>query len=108
MTYSNVESRAVDLLRYSVDPVLVKLEESLTATLPRPQYVKANRSALLRMTTTDRYKAHSMALADGWRSVNEVRRLEELPPIEGGDEFQRASAAPAPMPDLENDDETDD
>lgn len=98
MTYSNVESRAVDLLRYSVDPVLVRIEEALTQSLPRPWYVQANRAALLRMTTTDRYKAHSMALADGWRSVNEIRALEELPPIDGGDEYRARASAPVATP----------
>lgn len=98
MTYSNVESRAVDLLRYSIDPVLVRIEEALSMALPRPQYVKANRAALLRMTTTDRYAAHQRALADGWRNVNEVRALEELPPVDGGDTYRTPSAVPAAAP----------
>lgn len=97
MTYKNVESRAVDLLRYSIDPVLCRFEEALSALLPQPQFVRANRAALLRMTTTDRYAAHHMALSDGWRSVNEVRALEDLPPIDGGDGFH-ATAGPQGPP----------
>lgn len=98
MSYSNVESRATDLLRYSVDPILVRVEEALTFALPRPQYVKANRAALLRMTTKDRYEAHAVALRDGWRNVNEVRELEELPPVDGGDTYRTPSAqAAAPV-----------
>lgn len=108
MTYSNVESRAVDLLRYSIDPVLVRIEEALTATLPRPQYVQANRAALLRMTTTDRYAAHSIALADGWRNVNEVRALEELPPIDGGNTYRTPSATAVPSQEPPDDDPEDD
>jgi HK97 family phage portal protein len=81
MTYSNVESRAVDLLRYSIDPVLTILESGLTDLLPRPQYVQATRDALLRMTTTERYAAHASAIAAGWKTVDEVRTTEDLPPL---------------------------
>ena len=81
MTYSNVESRAVDLLRYSIDPVLTVMEQGLTDLLPRPQYVQATRDALLRMTTTERFAAHASAIAAGWKTVNEVRAIEDLPPL---------------------------
>lgn len=82
MTYSNVESRALDLLRYAIDPVLVEVEAGMTELLPAPQYVQANRDALLRMTTRDRYDAHASAIAAGWMTVDEVRGIEDLPPIE--------------------------
>lgn len=81
MTYSNVESRAVDLLRYSIDPVLTVVEHGLTELLPRPQYVQATRDALLRMTTIDRYAAHASAIGAGWKTVDEVRAIEDLPPL---------------------------
>lgn len=95
MTYSNVESRALDLLRYAIDPVLVELEAGLTELLPVPQYVQANRDALLRMTTRDRYEAHASALSAGWMSVDEVRELEDLPPLEEPDPV--LAEIPAPM-----------
>lgn len=81
MTYKNLESRALDLLRFAFDPVLVEIERGLSALLPRPQYVEASRDALLRMTTSERYAAHASALAAGWKTVDEVRSLENLPPI---------------------------
>jgi len=81
MTYSNVESRAVDLLRYSIDPVLTTVEHGMTDLLPRPQYVQATRDALLRMTTLDRYAAHASAIGAGWKTVDEVRAIEDLPPL---------------------------
>jgi len=81
MTYSNVQSRALDLLRYAVDPVLVELEAGLSELLPAPQFVQANRDALLRMTTLDRYSAHASGLAAGWLTVDEVRELEDLPAL---------------------------
>ena len=82
MTYSTVEGRAVDLLRFSLDPVLAEVERGLSELLPRPQYAQASREALLRMTTLDRYEAHAKALAAGWRTVDEIRAIENLPPLE--------------------------
>jgi HK97 family phage portal protein len=82
MTYSNIQSRWLDLMQSAIDPVLVVLEDGLTELLPRPQYVQATRDALLRMTTLDRYNAHASAIAAGWKTVDEVRQIEDLPPLE--------------------------
>ncbi len=100
MTYSNVESRAVDLLRYSIDPVLVRLEAALTRSQPQPQYTKATRAALLRMTTKERYEAHHIALDDGWQNVDGVRALEELPPLPDGEgqTYRKPQAASPAQP----------
>lgn len=81
LTYANVESRALDFLRYSVQPWLVRLEVALSALLPRNQVVKFNPNALLRATTKERYEAHEIALRAGFLTVDEVRALEDLPPI---------------------------
>lgn len=81
LTYANVESRALDFLRYSVQPWLVRLEAALSALLPRQQSVKFNAGGLLRATTRERYEAHKIALDAGFLTIDEVRALEDLPPI---------------------------
>lgn len=86
VTYANRESRAVDLLTYNVDPYLVRLEEATTSCLPRGQYVKAARGALLRTDLLTRYRAHDLAIRGGWATRNERRRLEDEPPLPDGDE----------------------
>lgn len=85
MTYSNTEQRALALLTYTLNPWLVRLEESLSGLRPPGRYVKFNVDALLRTELTVRYKAHDQALRAGWRSVNEVRALEDLEPLVDGD-----------------------
>lgn len=87
ITYANREQRAMDLLTYYADPHLVRLEEMLGECLPKPRYVKANRGAFLRADLLTRYKAHDMAIRGGFGSVNERRALEDLPPIDAGDEY---------------------
>ena len=57
----------------------------MTALLPAPQYVKFNRDALFQSTTLARYEAHRSALENRWRTVSEIRDIEELPPVAWGD-----------------------
>jgi HK97 family phage portal protein len=84
LTYANVEGRALDFLRYSVNPWLVRLETGLATLLPRGQTVKFNAGGLLRSTTQERYAAYSVALDKGFLTLDEVRQLEDRPPLPGG------------------------
>ena len=86
MTYANVVDRRSDLLTFTLNKWLTRAERVLTELLPAPQYAKFNRDALLASTTMARYEAHSRALDDRWRTVNEIRDIEDLPPVPWGDE----------------------
>lgn len=97
LTYANIEQRSLDLLTYSVDPWLVRLERILTTLLPAGRNVKFNRKGLLRSDLLTRYQAHEIALRNRMGTVNEARAEEDLPPLEGGDELP-AEANPAPPP----------
>ena len=81
MTYANVVDRRSDLLTFTLNKWLTRTERLLSALLPAPQYVRFNRDALLQSTTLARYEAHESALRNGWRTINEVRDIEDLPPI---------------------------
>ena len=57
---------------------------------------------LLRGSTEERYAAYAVARQWGWLSVNEVRALENLPPIPGGDaHLQPLNMAPVGSPPAE-------
>ncbi len=58
LTYANTEARALDYVRYSLTPWIVRLETALGRLLPAPQRVKLNADALLRGTTTERFAAY--------------------------------------------------
>jgi HK97 family phage portal protein len=99
LTYANVEQRNLDFLTYVLNPWLVRLETALTALLPRPQYVKFNTGGLLRSNTKDRFAAYQIALASGFMTANEIRALEDLPELPGGDQLALpGGATPAPPP----------
>lgn len=86
LTYSNIQDHDLHLLKYALNRWLRRLERLLSEFLPRPQYVLYNRDALLQTNTLQRYRAHASALDKRWRTVNEVREVEDLPPVPWGDE----------------------
>jgi HK97 family phage portal protein len=88
LTYANVEQRSIDFLTYGLRPWLHRLETAIGALLPRGQYCRFNSGALLKPTLRDRYEAHKVAIEAGFLTVNEVRELEDRPPL----------AAPTPKP----------
>jgi len=88
LTYANVEQRSIDFVRYCLNPWLVRLDHALGRLLPSTLSVKLNADAILRADTKSRYEAHQIALQAGFMTVDEVRELEDLPPL---------PASPAPV-----------
>jgi HK97 family phage portal protein len=93
MTYSNVESRDLSFLKYSLQPWLGRLERAMNTLVPRGQYVKFNAAALLRTDTLNRYQAHAIALDKGFLTLNEVRALEDRAPLSAAPTRPRIEAA---------------
>jgi HK97 family phage portal protein len=85
LTYKSVEQRSLDLLTYAADPWLVRLETTLSALLPGPQFVRFDRRSLVRTDLLTRYKAYEVALRNQWMVVNEVREDEDQSPVPWGD-----------------------
>lgn len=99
LTYANVESRSRHLLIFSENKWIRRVERIFTDMLPRPQWAQLNRDALLEMTTLDRFNVHQIALRNGIEVVNEVREIEDLPPVPWGDKpFTIPSGAANPTP----------
>ncbi len=85
MTYSNIEQDWLGFVRFTLTKYLRKIEEALSAFTPRGQTVRFQISALLRSDTLTRYQAHQIALNAGFMTLNEVRAIESLPPLENQD-----------------------
>lgn len=95
--FQNVEALDRYFAVHSLRPYVMRDEQAMNATLFRPRdrgrfYVRRNMDALLRGDIKTRYEAHRIALFGGWRTVNEVRELEDLPPVDGGDELPKPAA----------------
>lgn len=73
--------------------ILTMYEQELTYKLFLPQeimagyYIKFNADVILRGDTKTRYEAYATAIQNGIKTPNEVRALEEDPPLEGGDQL---------------------
>jgi len=81
VTYANREQQVQQFLVDTINAELVLIQEVLTAEIPRPQFVRFNTGALLRSDLTTRYESYSKAITSEFLSVDEVRGLEDLPPL---------------------------
>jgi HK97 family phage portal protein len=87
MTYANVEASQISYVTSSLRPWVVRLERAFSRLVPDGQFIRFNTDALIRADVNARHRAHMLALQGGWLSVNEVRAIEDRPPIESGDEY---------------------
>lgn len=89
-TFSNIEHQAIEFQQRTITPHIIRLEQELSRKLLRDDEqdtlaVSFNLDSLLRADTKARYEAHNLGLQGGWLTRNEVRRMEDLPPIDDGD-----------------------
>lgn len=78
LTYQNQESEYISFVRFSLMSYLREIEEAFTSLLPRGTEAKAEVESLLRSDTLTRYQAHQIALAAGFMTIDEVRKIENL------------------------------
>lgn len=92
-TFSNIEHQAIEFYTDTIRPYLVRFEQALWRDmLSREQqrtgiYFEYLADGVLRGDTPSRYQAFAVARQWGWLSVNDIRKLENLEPIEGGDVY---------------------
>ena len=82
-TYSNVQEEQMQLLRFALMPWIVRFEQAFSDLLPRGQVAKFNVDAFLRPDTKTRYEAYEIALRNGFYTIDEIRALEDMQPLEG-------------------------
>jgi len=93
-TYSNAESRNSDFRQFSLAPWAVAFEEVLTSLTVTGGFIVVDFRGLLRPDTSTRYAAYGQAIGDGWMTVDEVRRLENMPALVTGEQ-EATPVAPA-------------
>jgi len=86
LTYATVEGQRRDLVDTTLRPYLVALEARLSMgdVTPRGHRVRFGLDDFLRSDTAGRYDAYVKALAAGFLTLEEIRRLETLPALSGG------------------------
>ena len=82
-TFSNVEHLSLDFVKYSLDPWIVRWEQSLQKALLSDSekgkyFVKFNVDGLLRGDYASRMQGYATARQNGWMSANDIRELEDM------------------------------
>lgn len=91
-TFSNIEHENMDFVTRSVRPWLIRWEmgiaqQLMTAAERARYFAEFLVDGLLRGDTTARYGAYAVGRQNGWLSANDIRRLENMNPVEGGDVY---------------------
>jgi len=88
MSYASVEQNGIQFVQHTLRPYIVKIEDAYSTLLPGVAFLKFNVDALQRGDQASRYAAHASALVNGWSSINDIRRIEDMPPVDGGDVYR--------------------
>jgi HK97 family phage portal protein len=106
---TGIEQITIGFVRFTLAPMLCRWEEELNRKLFRRagQFVEFSLDALLRGDSKAESESFRSAIGgpgsgDGWMSIDEIRKLKNLPAL-GGDAAQpfratRAAAVPAATP----------
>jgi HK97 family phage portal protein len=87
-TRANVEEQGIQFVRNTIRPYAVRWEEEFTLKLFGSEsafFVQFNLEGLLRGDIKSRYDAYAVGRQWGWLSVNDIRKKEQLPDVDGGD-----------------------
>ena len=103
ITYANVVQRNLQALIWHIGPAVKRREDALTKLTPRPQFVKLNTNALLRMDPATQVEMINAQIDGRWLAPSEARALRDLPPLTEAQkaEFTELFGAPgakAPQP----------
>lgn len=88
--YNTLEQLMIQFVVFALLPWVKRHEQSMMRDflLPadrRNYFIEFNLSGLLRGDQKSRYEAYAIGRQWGWLSVNDIRRLENMPPVPGGE-----------------------
>jgi HK97 family phage portal protein len=95
---TGLEEQVRGFVKFTINPDLVRIKQRISKDLLNPvekkrYYAEFLTEQFLKGDTKSRNEAYKAALGGtqhpGYMSVNEIRKLENLPPLPGGDELYR-------------------
>ena len=92
-SFSNIEQQSLEFVKYTLDPWVMRWEQSLSRALftneeKKTLFFKFNVEGLLRGDYQSRMNGYAIGRQNGWMSANDIRELENLdriPEEDGGD-----------------------
>ena len=91
-SFSNIEQQSLEFVKYTLDPWVIRWEQSLQRSLLLPgekgkYFIKLNVDGLHRGDYQSRMNGYAVGTQTGWFSANDIREMENMNPIpdeEGG------------------------
>lgn len=92
-SFSNIEQQSLEFVKYTLDPWVMRWEQSLSRALfteeeKKTLFFKFNVEGLLRGDYQSRMNGYATARQNGWMSANDIRELknmDKIPTEQGGD-----------------------
>lgn len=100
-TFSNIEQQSIEYVVHTLAPWISAWEQGVGRDLligkdQDRYFVEINVAGLLRGDLKARFEAYMQGRQGGWLSINDIRRIENMNPIENGDDYlQPLNMAPA-------------
>jgi len=89
MAFASIEQQQLFFRQHTIQPYVEMLEDHFAALLDNPNtFLKFNMSSIVRADLSSRYSSYNTALLAGFMSVDDVRRLEDMGPVEDGDQYR--------------------
>lgn len=85
-SFSNIEQQSLEFVKYTLDPWVIRWEQSLQRSLLLPgekgkYFIKLNVDGLLRGDYQSRMNGYAVGRQNGWFSANDIRDMENMNPI---------------------------
>jgi HK97 family phage portal protein len=87
-SYASVEQNNLQFVSMTLRPLAEKVEAAFSRLLPGDAFIKFQFADLLRADLTSRVQSYSVGTQAGFYSTNDIRRLEDLEPVEQGDQYR--------------------
>jgi len=113
-SFNNMEHQGREFLTMTIDPILTLWEQAIWRDLlnsneKRRYYAEFDRSSLVQADVKTMNESFQIGINNGWLSINDVRRMLNMAPVEGGDKHyvqmqmqditqQNVAQPPAPVP----------
>lgn len=81
---TGIEQQGIGFVTYTLRSHLERVEQRLSQLLPPGEFVKFNVNGLLRGDAKTRFEAYAVGRQWGWLNVDDIRRMEDQPPLPNG------------------------
>jgi phage portal protein BeeE len=71
----------LELAQFTLMPWVRRIESTLDSEFPAGTSLKVDMRAMLRADDATRSAFYASGIAEGWLTINEVRALEDYPPL---------------------------